>query len=222
MRTSKYKSLFGKKFNHFTVIGVKRGLVCQCECGQVRIMSADHLISGKQKSCGCLKVTYGCSGSEKDPLFVTWRGIIRRCLKKDCKDFPSYGGRGITICERWRSAANFSSDMGERPSEGHSVDRKDNEGHYSCGKCQECKQNNWPMNCRWATASEQALNSRRTIHLTYQGVTKPLMIWAKEIGMKRATLVSRIRAGWTVERALTLVSAKRLPHTSHTLSTHSL
>ena len=87
-------------------------------------------------------------GKEAHPLFVTYRNMVRRCTKTDDKDFPDYGGRGITVCERWNSFDNFIADMGDKPV-GYSLDRKDNSKGYS------------PDNCRWASPREQALNTRK-------------------------------------------------------------
>ena len=83
-----------------------------------------------------------------DPIYATWARMVQRCTNKNSKDYPNWGGRGITICERWRhSPENFYADMGDRP-DGHSLDRIDNDGNYE------------PSNCRWATKSQQTLNSR--------------------------------------------------------------
>lgn len=85
-----------------------------------------------------------------------------------------------------------------------SIDRKNNDGHYSCGKCEECIANGWPMNCRWATGKEQTRNSTKARMLTVNGRTMTLVEWCEATGLNRETIRRRIRRGWTVEEALTL------------------
>lgn len=115
----------------------------------------------------------------------------KRVLSPGADQYPQYGGRGITICERWLVFENFLADMGERPNTEMFLERINNEGNYE------------PSNCKWATRSEQARN-RRTNHLiTYDNRTQPLIAWAEEIGISRLTLRSRLREQWTIERALT-------------------
>jgi hypothetical protein len=88
-------------------------------------------------------------GTIQHPLYGSWRAMVERCTYPAHKDYANYGGRGITICDRWRQDFwAFVADMGERPA-GHSLDRVDNDRGYS------------PDNCRWATASEQRINQRR-------------------------------------------------------------
>jgi hypothetical protein len=118
--------------------------------------------------------------------------MIQRCTNPSLKSYPGYGGRGIKICDRWRTSfAAFLADMGERP-EGASLDRIDNDGDYE------------PGNVRWATQAEQNRNQRRSRWLEYAGVSLPLADWAAALGLNYHTLHNRVtQSGWPVERALT-------------------
>jgi hypothetical protein len=105
-------------------------------------------------------------------------------------EYKRYGGRGITVCERWKSYEAFLEDMGPRPV-GSSIDRIDVNGNYE------------PGNCRWATKAEQVRNTRRNHLITLAGVTKPLCDWVAELGLNRNTVSVRLFRGWPVEKALT-------------------
>ena len=115
------------------------------------------------------------------PTYMSWVGMMQRCHYSKHAKYASYGGRGITVCERWRTFENFLADMGER-SEGKSLDRIDSDKGYS------------PDNCRWATKSEQMRNTRRA--LVFDG--KPLAQWAEESGVPYQTLKARLRDQGTI------------------------
>lgn len=123
-------------------------------------------------------------------LRKTWESMIRRCQNPADKDFHRYGARGIKVCERWMSYANFVADMNPRPT-GKTLDRINNDGHYE------------PSNCRWATRREQDNNRRSNHRITFNGETKTIAEWARATGIKVGRLYDRlITEGWTVERAL--------------------
>lgn len=115
----------------------------------------------------------------------------RRCNNPRDADYESYGGRGISVCERWKNDFwAFVEDMGERPG-GCSLDRVNNDGNYS------------PENCRWATPLEQSNNTRSAILVTYEGKTQSISAWAREKGLSIQTLAGRLRKGWSIEKAFT-------------------
>ena len=180
---------------------------CDCECGKATIVYGSNL-GRNTNSCGCLSresrlVHSTTHGKRYAPIYNIWCKIIRRCTKPLDKGYPYYGGRGITVCERWRRFEDFYADMGDRPPL-LSIDRVDNNGGYWCGKCDECATLNHLLNCRWATKSEQMVNRRTTRFLTYNGRTVNIAQWAREVGISRGTITGRLNAGWTVEDALTM------------------
>jgi hypothetical protein len=122
--------------------------------------------------------------------YFVWTGIHRRCYNKTFKSYPHYGGRGIFVCAEWHDFKAFLFDMGEPPA-GTSIDRIDNDGPYS------------KENCRWATMTMQNRNKRDTRFISIDGTTMCLKDWALSVGLKYATVRSRLEAGWPPERALT-------------------
>lgn len=120
----------------------------------------------------------------------------QRCLNPKAVDYARYGGRGIKICQRWlHDFSAFLSDMGERP-EGCTLDRIDVDGDYE------------PSNCRWADAFTQQRNTRVSKWLTHNGESKPLVVWAAELGMYHSTLLRRMKAGWPPEKIIGQSSRK--------------
>jgi hypothetical protein len=124
--------------------------------------------------------------------YRTWRGMNQRCYSKTCKDYPRYGGKGVTVCQSWRNDyRNFLADMGRRPEGMNSIDRIDNEGNYS------------PDNCRWATHSQQCRNRRSSKRIKFNGKTHTLAGWSEITGIHADTIGYRIKQGWTIHDALT-------------------
>ena len=132
--------------------------LCLCECGEKRSVIANSLRRGLSVSCGCFHRDITATINAKHQLYKSseyrsWQCMIARCTNSKRPEYPSYGGRGIQVCNRWRQFEHFYYDLGPRPSKGHSVDRVDNNANYSCGKCLTCVANGWLPNCRWATRS---------------------------------------------------------------------
>lgn len=143
-----------------------------------------------------MNITY----RKKDPsLYFIWDGIKARCLRKSCKDYNTYGAKGISVCPRWlgrNGYENFCKDMGPRPGKEYSVDRIDGNGDYS------------PENCRWATPKEQVLNQRNTVWVEYKGKTYCLFDLAKKLGVSNSTLWWRYNNGKKIYPGVTLVTER--------------
>ena len=123
-------------------------------------------------------------------IYSCWMNMRHRCMRPAHPEYPRYGGRGISVCERWADFETFLTDMGEKPN-GLSIDRINNDGNYE------------PSNCRWSTQHEQNENRRDTRKLFYQGRTLTICEWSKVTGIRRMTLYFRVYRGWSVERLLT-------------------
>lgn len=196
----------GKVIERLTVVGSRverrgsrniRLWKCKCVCGNETEITDS---SRPTKSCGCLnrdrlasQTIYGQSnsiGDSRSPEYHTWSGMIHRCFSDRGDDFKRYKSRGITVCERWMVYDNFLKDMGRRPSPKHSLDRIDNDGNYE------------PGNCRWATKSDQAKNTRRTRILTVDGVSKSMKDWAILVGVPYGAIQARLNRGWSHEKAV--------------------
>lgn len=208
----RFQDLEDQSFDRWTVIayaGVnefEQSLwLCRCECGTERVVAGSRLTTGRSRSCGCLRAeSITTHGSSYTPEYQAWAAMIHRCSNSANEHFLDYGGRGVTVCTGWLlSFATFLSDVGLKPSRKHSLDRIDNDGHYSCGHCEECLENCWTMNCRWATVKEQNRNKRSNRLITCNGETKTLIEWAECRGMRVDTLWRRLnRLRWSVEDAL--------------------
>jgi hypothetical protein len=123
---------------------------CTCECGEKKTIRASFLIGGHALSCGCGRTKHGHSKKGNISVeYKTWDSMLRRCFNSSDVSYKNYGGRGITVCERWKRFINFYEDMGDKP-KGMSLDRVNNNGNYE------------PSNCRWSTRSQQNRNMRTT------------------------------------------------------------
>lgn len=189
--------LIGQHFGKLTVVEfVKRDKhsnsfwKCKCDCGNFTVATKQNLRRGHTSSCGCLKSipyhkTHGYAGSS---TYISWLNIRSRCEDINNVNYCRYGGRGIVFCERWRLFENFLNDMGEKP-EGMTVERIDNNGNYE------------PSNCRWATPKEQARNTRNNVLVSHNGITLCIAEWAEQLCIPYGRLQSRLKHGWSIERA---------------------
>jgi len=191
--------LAGRRFGRLTVVRRAANFdrvywSCVCECGAATDVDASHLVSGRTRSCGCLlaearrvaRVTHGRAASR---IYRIWHDMHRRCEDPSRADFEHYGGRGIAVCDRWRSFDLFYRDMGDPPS-GATLDRKDNDGPYS------------PDNCRWSSIKVQRNNTRRNHFLNVGGEKMTIAEAADRFAADRSVIHSRIVKGWPDELAV--------------------
>lgn len=197
--------LVGKRIGGLVVVAFhakKRGnyqWVCLCDCGREFLAWESGLV-GDRRSCGCLKTedqrkratTHGMS---KTITYRAWAAMVKRCENPNVAFWHRYGGRGIKVCDRWRSSfESFFEDMGERPSKKHSIDRINNDGNYE------------PSNCRWATQSQQNSNRHGCKPVSINGVVKPLADWCRELCRDYSKTYARIKRGIAPEVALEIVA----------------
>src|SRR5262245_19906701 len=152
---------------------------CICSCdGNKSYIRADHLVSGITKSCGCLLKEYYNLGTPKHVThgkthtksYKVWCDMMARCYNKSTKEYKYYGALGVSICDRWHDFENFYDDMGNVP-EKLTIDRYPNKhGNYE------------PGNCRWATKTEQARNTKRNVYLNLNGESRLMLEWAEILG----------------------------------------
>lgn len=207
-------NLIGQTYGRLTVTsrttppGESPFWVCACSCGSKTIVPSNSLRTGNTKSCGCLqreraaetqrrRITHGHTRNRtSSPEYRAWLGIHSRCTDPNNKSWPRYGGRGITVCIRWKTFETFFEDMGKRPvgTQGkrarYSIDRINNGGNYE------------PLNCRWASVATQQTNRSNNRNITVDGVTHCLREWSRISGVGWATIRYRIDHGWGPKRAI--------------------
>lgn len=202
----------GDQIQFWTIIGKgerdKHGnkkWLCRCVCGAVKEIHQGSLSSGKSKSCGCATrhiVTAAVANArfvhgearrgEQTPEYNVYNHMKQRCLNPRDKRYDRYGGRGITICDRWLDSFEaFLEDMGRRPSSAHTIDRIDNDGNYE------------PGNCRWATQKQQQRNRGNSVIITAFGLNTPLRELCERFNGNARLIRLRLQRGWTQEDALT-------------------
>lgn len=202
----KGENLIGRRFGRLTVrCPVKHGSTtywhCDCDCGNSKDVLAGNLRKGSTKSCGCYrkentikfnKKTKTIHGSKKTRLYNIWHGMRLRCNNPNSPSYKDYGGRGITVCEEWnKSFVNFQCWAYKNGySDKLSLDRIDVNGNYL------------PQNCRWATAQQQANNTRNNHFIVFNGEKHTLMEWSRVLNINYAALQNRINhLNWTVDKA---------------------
>lgn len=215
--------LTGQKFGRLTVtepVGRSPGSqiiwLCKCDCGGTAKVLTSNLTKGHTRSCGCLwseavdQTTHGLSRTVEHH---TWTSAKARCYNAKNTRYARYGGRGIVMCRGWiESFESFIADMGPKPSASMTIDRKDNDGNYSCGHCDECIANAWPANCRWATHGEQNSNTSVTLRFDVNGEALTIREIAERCGHSVSVIKQRLcKHGWAVQDAMRLPRHSKKP-----------
>jgi hypothetical protein len=212
----KYVDIMSLRFGMLLVLsrvenvhgGKRAAWLCRCDCGRECVVSGSSLRMALKSDCGCLThgkmsavhLKHGMSThGRRPPEYMIWVNMNRRCGDPTNDHYAGYGGRGITVCDQWRTDfAVFYADMGPRPSPKYSIDRIDNGAGYSAA------------NCRWATQREQQRNRRSNRPIEHEGRTQLISDWASEAGMGTGTLSARLRSGWPMARALATPVMRRV------------
>lgn len=185
----------------------KKGKRCyervRCDCGVETDTKIYSLVHGETKSCGCkqpdLVSTHGhARWRAKSSTYETWSSMVARCTNDKHQAWSRYGGRGITVSQRWLTSFEyFLADMGERPAPGMTLDRIDNDSGYS------------PENCRWATYRANNNNRRSSRFISAFGETLTLAEWSRRFKINARTISVRLAKGWTAEDAVSVAARQR-------------
>jgi hypothetical protein len=195
--------VFGKLTAKYITGQDKRGCyvwMCECSCGGVKEVQGSQLSKGGTRSCGCLRAevmskTMRTHGKTKTTEYRVWAGMMTRCFNPNTSSYHRYGGRGITVCERWRGQdgfVNFLADAGPRPSQSHTLDRINSNGNYE------------PGNIRWVVGPIQSRNRVSNRMVEYAGKRLPICAWAEEVGISGSCILQRLNAKWSVAEALSI------------------
>jgi hypothetical protein len=195
----KVKDMSGQRFGRLVAISpadrplmaadsCKRWL-CECDCGHRKLISGARLRAGRIESCGCLyrSKNHGMSGLRE---YRIWRGMLHRCNSPSNIGYHNYGGRGISVCERWMEFSNFHADMGSPPTSKHTLDRINGDGNYE------------PNNCRWADRATQSRNGRRARTISANGRAMCIKDWSDTLGVNYQTMRTWLRRGRTIEQII--------------------
>lgn len=189
---SKFLDLSGKKFGKLYVVEIDKNpsnkrikWICLCDCGKITSVASHQLVSGNTKSCGCIRyeTKNQTHGMRHTRIYEIWCGIKKRCYNKNDKNYPKYGGRGISVCEEWKNDFSifFSWAISHGYKDNLTIDRINNNGNYE------------PNNCRWITHAEQQRNRTNNIFIEKDGIKKTLSEWALEMNINPKVAYQRYK-----------------------------
>ena len=192
-------SLIGKKFGRLLVVAEyvlkkRRYCVCICDCGKKTDVLSFSLKSGHTSSCGCKLEEFRNKNKRvyKNPIYIIYKAMMRRCYNFKDKRYKNYGGRGICVCDEWKEDYTKFMDWAVKNGykQGLSIDRINVNGNYE------------PSNCRWITLKEQSRNKTNNKMIEYNNEVKSLVEWCELFDLSYNAVHYRINKGWSIERAL--------------------
>lgn len=216
----KLVDLTGQRFGRLVAIervgrkGSSATWLCKCDCGNEKVVSSHTLREGKSQSCGCLRLERlrekivkhgGTIKGKEERLYDILKGMKRRCSNPNSKGYYLYGRRGIKVCDEWNGEHGYENfrewAMSNNYRDDLTIDRIDANGDYE------------PSNCRWVTLQAQNLNKRNTRYIIYNGEKRTLKSVADECGIYEQALNSRLKLGWSIERAVSTPLKPRVKET---------
>lgn len=203
-----HNDVIGKRFGRLIVIKYleleertkkEESWLCKCDCGNYTTSSYSSLKNGNKKSCGCLALENSKRprkhGMAKTRIWNIYQNMVRRCNNENDPAYKNYGGRGISVCDKWTGEDGMKRFFDWSFENGYKddleIDRINVDGNYE------------PSNCRWATSKQQNRNRRDNIQIKYKGKTQTLPDWCDELGLEYNMVYLRYRRGWDVERMFT-------------------
>ena len=175
------------------IIKGRRRFLCKCDCGKETAVNISYLNNGNTRSCGCLREMNSIThGQYYTALYRVWASMKSRCFNSHQQAYPSYGGRGITVCNEWLTFEPFRDwAMAHGYSRGLTIERNNNNRDYE------------PSNCKWVALERQANNRRSSRFITHNGKSMTLADWSREVGIDQINLAKRLKRGWSVYDTLT-------------------
>ena len=197
-RSPKFVDMTGLRFGKLLVVSPiprtspgRISWLCKCDCGNEKVIDGGSLRKGLTKSCGCFRVECKTThGMNESRIYKIWENMVQRCTNEKTPGYSRYGGRGIKVCESWKSFSNFMRDMGE-PGDSLQIDRIDNDKGY------------FPGNCRWVTCKVNCRNKSDNRTVTAFGETLCISEWSERSGIAIKTIEDRVNRGWSPEDCVT-------------------
>lgn len=169
--------------------------LCVCDCGNLKEVNGHDLKCGKIKSCGCLyKTSHTIHGKSHTAIYRAWQSMKSRCYNINNPCYKRYGGRGISMCDKWKNdfKAFYDWAISNVYKKGLQIDRIDVNGNYE------------PDNCRWVTPKKNSNNKRNNLYITIDDIQKTLYEWCDFYNLNYQTVWRRIHRGWSIKKALEL------------------